>query len=76
MRETRMDDYMDKLKELHPNVDEKVMRAIVKRGCTNVINNCRKDKDILIDSSRKGVKFLVYTYRSFKREKSIEKPTG
>lgn len=78
IRETTFRDYVPRLMELYPDLTEGLIRKIIIRGCQNIFNNLRLEKDVLLCSPRQNVKFLIYMYRPYKRktdeQKSIQEP--
>lgn len=62
MRRTRVNDFMPKLRELYPEFTDKQIKQIIRIGCYNMLENLKNNDDVLVESSRKKVKFLVYHY--------------
>lgn len=77
-KNTNMYTFMDKLVEMYPDVDEIMIRKLIRRGCQNIHNNMRKEQDVLIQSAKQDIKFLVYTWRPYNKaganEKADKKP--
>jgi hypothetical protein len=70
MRSVRMGHYVEKLKELYPDLTEEQIKKTINIGCHNIMNNLKADKDIMIESSRKKVKFVIYKYRLYTDQKA------
>ncbi len=70
MRDVKIDHYLPKLKEMYPDLDEKIIKKIIKEGCKSIAINCMNHDPILVESPKKGVKFLIHnTIKSAKDNK-------
>lgn len=70
MKSVKMDHYLEELKRLYPDLDEKVIKKVINIGCHNIMNHLKRGNDIMIESSRKKVKFTIYKYRLYTEEKA------
>lgn len=71
-RETTYLDYVPALMEMFPDMRESLIRKIIIRGCTNILNNMRVERDVNLQSAAHKLKFLVYMYRPYKGKKKNE----
>jgi hypothetical protein len=60
MRTIRMDDLLPQLEALFPDVPEKTIRQLLRRGSHNLGRKMAEGNNIDVSSSRKGVRMLVY----------------
>ena len=69
MRIKKGKDYVERLQELYPGVEAATIKKIITAGCHNMMFHLNDNKDVMISSSTKNVKFLVYKYREYFKEK-------
>jgi hypothetical protein len=70
MKSVKMQHYLDELKKLYPDLDEKIIKKTINMGCHNIMNSLKGNHDIMIESSRKKVKFVLYKYRLYTDQKA------
>lgn len=78
MKSVKAAHYLEDLKKLHPNMKEADIKKIISFGCWMIMNNLKVNKDVMIESSRKKIKFVIYKYVRYsdqvaKNEKIIKK---
>ena len=62
MRDTKADDFVDKLQELYPKFTMSQIKKIISMGCHNIVMNARNHDDILLHSGQQNIKVLIYNY--------------
>lgn len=70
MRLVKSKDYIERLKALHPEIPEELIKKVISEGCMNIIRKLAGDHDIRLKSPYKKVLFQVYKYRPFKKKKN------
>lgn len=66
MKDIRMEDIIEKVKAMNPNLPENKIRAIIKEGCKNIVLETKRRNDIRIQAMKKGLVFQVYKPHSNK----------
>lgn len=67
MRDIKMEDILQQVKDLHPNLSETKIKAIIKEGCKNLTNEIKRGKDIQIKAIKSGVSIVVFKPHSNKK---------
>lgn len=61
----RMKDFLPALRRVYPDLPEEVIKRIINFGCFKMMDFLKDNDDILIESSRKKVKLLVYKHKNY-----------
>lgn len=61
----RIKDFLPDLQRMYPDLPEVVIKRIINFGCFKMMDFLKDNDDILIESSRKKVKLLVYKHKNY-----------
>lgn len=61
----RIKDFLPALRRMYPDLPEEVIKRIINFGCFKMMDFLKDNDDILIESSRKKVKLLVYKHKNY-----------
>jgi|GEM_PF-3470857 hypothetical protein len=66
MKDIRMEDILEQIKLLHPNLPQQKIKEIIKEGCKNMTEQIKQNKDIQIKARKNAVLFQVFKPHSNK----------
>ena len=71
----KMSDFIPVLQKRYPDLDEKTIKKVINFGCHSIMNFLKDGDDVMIESSRKKVKMVIYNHRNYWDEKKkCQKP--